>query len=200
MQPATLTRAEITHDSLHLEGEIRQATAFGDTLVMNRRITVPIGGSSLEIRDTVSNPGPETVEWMVLYHVNLGWPLLDAQTTIDIPGKASSGENEAPFTIGQPSDDGKEIKNQYVLNEGQDSVTVDNPENGLKVQLQYSPLTLPWLNTWRLTQKRRYVMAFEPSNTPSVAGRVEARKTGDLPRLEPGESQTMKLRITMSGH
>lgn len=199
MQPATVTRAEITRDSLHLEGDLRQATAFGDTLVMNRRITLPIGGSTLEIRDTVSNPGPDPVEWMVLYHVNLGWPLLDAHTTIGIPGKAASGENEAPLTIGRPSEEWQEIKNQYVLDKNQDSVTVVNPDNGLTLQLQYSPLTLPWLNTWRLTQKRRYVMALEPSNTPSVAGRIEARKTGDLPRLEAGESQTMSLRIEVTG-
>ena len=198
IQPADVTRTEITPDSLVVEGQIRQATAFGDALFLNRKITIALGGASLEIEDTLSNRGPDPAEWMVLYHVNLGWPLLSPETTIEIPGQASSADTPARFRIGTPREDFEEVSAQYVLDEGHDTVTAMNPELGLALHLQYSTDTLPWLNTWRLLQKRRYVLALEPSNTRSVAGRVEARKSGDLPTLKPGETQTMRLRISVT--
>jgi hypothetical protein len=135
---------------------------------------------------------------MVLYHVNIGWPLLSPDTVIDIPGTTSPDAESGRFTIGEPRETFEEVSSQYVLEKGCDTVSVVNPELGLSVHLQDSTSTLPWLNTWKMFHRRRYVYALEPSNTQSLAGRVEARKIGDLPSLKPGETKIMKLRITVS--
>jgi hypothetical protein len=150
------------------------------------------------MEDAVINRGPDPAEWMVLYHGNLGWPLLSPETLIDIPGQAPSADTAARFKIGTPREEFEEISAQYVLDEGHNAVSAINPELGLALHLQYSTDTLPWLNTWRLLQKRRYVLALKPSSTRSVAGRVEARKTGDLSALKPGETQTMRLGISLT--
>ncbi len=148
------------------------------------------------MEDTLSNRGPDPAEWMVLYHLNLGWLLLGPETTIEVPGQASSADTPARFKIGTPREEFEEISAQYVLDEGHNTVRAIIPELGLALHLQYSTERLPWLNTRKLLQKRRYILALEPSNTRSVACRAEARKTGDLPTLKPAETQAMRLRIS----
>lgn len=193
-QPATVTRCEIVDNTLVVEAEVRQVTAFGNSLRLVRRVTLPIGGSRIIVDDTVVNDGPDPVEWMILYHVNLGWPLLDARTEIRIPSDAQP----EPLRVGEPTIECAELGAQYVLREGEDTVTVHNPELGITLSLSYSVATLPWLNTWRLLQRQRYVMAIEPTNTASLAGRVAARRSGDIATLAGGASSSLRLEFSLN--
>ncbi len=192
-QPATVTRCEVTDSELVVEAVVRQTTAFADSLRLTRRVTVPIGESRIIVDDTVINDGPDPVEWMILYHVNLGWPLLDSHTDIRIPTAEGSGQ----FAFGGPVADFTGSVAQFVLPEGEDTVTVHNPKLNMSLSLKYSVETLPWLNTWRVPQRQRYVMAIEPSNTPSVDGRLAARASGDIATLESGASSSMRLEFSL---
>ena len=194
-QPATVTRCEITDSQLVVEAEVRQATAFADSLRLTRRVTVPIGESRIIVDDTVVNDGPDPVEWMILYHVNLGWPLLDSHTDIRIP--STDGSERLEF--GEPIAEFQQSVVQFVLPAGEDTVTVHNPKLDVALSLKYSVETLPWLNTWRVPQRQRYVMALEPSNTPSVAGRLAARASGDIATLESGASSSLRLEFLLDG-
>jgi len=197
-QPATITRTMVGPDVIVVEGEVRQATAFGDTLSLVRRITVPIGGSTIVLEDTVHNDGPDAVSWMVLYHVNLGWPLLDTGTEVHIPTDA-----DVSFTMGEIETDHIQHQSQHQSqsqsqsspHSGTEPVTVRNRRLGMGVSLSYSGDSLPWLNTWRLNQRRRYVLALEPTNTRSLEGRVHARASGDLPHLASGATASMRLEL-----
>ena len=72
-----------------------------------------------------------------------------------------------------------------------------NPElrsgAGLGFALRFDPHQLPGLFTWRMLGHGTYVMAIEPANCVTIAGRVDAGKRGTLPFLEPGESRTYDL-------
>lgn len=189
-QPATILQSVAGAYDLVVEGEVRRATAFGDTLRLVRRITVPIGGSTIVVEDTVHNDGPDSVGWMVLYHVNLGWSLLDADSEVSIGTDA-----DGSFTMGEAVPDHVQRQRQFALESETETVTVQNHRLGMEFALRYSADSLPWLNTWRLNQRRRYVLALEPTNTSSLEGRVGARASGNLPFLASGSSASMRLEL-----
>ena len=63
---------------LWAEGEIRQAAIFAEHLRLTRRIEADLGGREIRLTDTVRNAGFDVTPHMYLYHINVGWPLLEA--------------------------------------------------------------------------------------------------------------------------
>ena len=63
--------------TLWAEGETLQATVFGEQLVLRRRIEAVVGESCLHIHDVVENVGHDVTPHMLLYHVNVGFPVVD---------------------------------------------------------------------------------------------------------------------------
>ena len=80
--PTYLRRCEVTDGVVLLEGEVRQAAPFAEHLVLRRRLRLDIGGASVVVHDEVRNDGyvPEQVQ--MLYHVNVGWPVLEEGTQV----------------------------------------------------------------------------------------------------------------------
>ena len=72
---------------LEARGEIREARVFGPNLVLRRRISARVGEPRLWIEDEIENEGFEPEPLMVLYHINLGWPLLDETSRLVGPGE-----------------------------------------------------------------------------------------------------------------
>jgi Domain of unknown function (DUF4432) len=63
--------------ALEVRGEVREGRVFGANLVLRRTISARAGESRIRIEDIVENQGFEPQPLMLLYHMNLGWPLLD---------------------------------------------------------------------------------------------------------------------------
>ena len=63
-------------------GEVRQAMVFGESLTLEREIRIALGGTTIEIDDIVRNDGFAPTPHMILYHVNLGWPLLNERAEV----------------------------------------------------------------------------------------------------------------------
>src|SRR5215207_5430968 len=61
---------------LWAEGVVRQEIAYGEHLVLERRYEADLGGSSFSIADAVTNEGWFATPHQLLYHFNLGFPLL----------------------------------------------------------------------------------------------------------------------------
>ncbi len=65
-----------------------EARLFGENLVLRRRITTWLGASRLLIEDAVTNDGTETTPHMLLYHCNLGFPVLSEHSELLIDSTA----------------------------------------------------------------------------------------------------------------
>lgn len=197
---ARVTEVTVTPELITVAGEVRQSGVFQENLVMRRRITSRVGSTSFIIEDTVTNEGESSSPHMVLYHVNLGWPLLDAGTVIDIPAMSVTPRDpdavegfEKRAEIGEPVVGTRE--QVYVHTAGAERVArVTNVARGLKFTLRYSE-TLPAIFQWKLTATKHYVLGLEPANTPEIQGRAAARANGILPRLESGESRSYSIEI-----
>ena len=59
------------------EGLVQQATVFGEDLHLIRRIEAKVGESAFTLHDRVVNHGFYQTPHMFLYHINLGYPVLD---------------------------------------------------------------------------------------------------------------------------
>ena len=67
------------------EGTVRQAAMFGEDISLHRRVGMWLGGTRFWIEDTVENHSFRPVPHMFLQHFNLGFPLVDAGSRLDLP-------------------------------------------------------------------------------------------------------------------
>jgi len=198
--PARVGEVTANADVVAVGGAVRQTAVFAENLLLQRRISSAVGSSSLRIDDTVTNEGESAHDHMVLYHVNLGWPLLDAGTVVDIPARtvvprdadAAAGFDERT-RIGEPTVGFRE--QLFVHTAGGERVArVVNEARGMSLTLRYSD-TLPAIFQWKLTATKHFVLGLEPANTPEIQGRRAARDGGRLPVLQPGESRSYSIEI-----
>ena len=69
---------------------------FGENLLLERSIETSVGGSTIAIRDTVRNDAHGRTPLMMLYHINAGWPLVDAGTRLLLPGAKTTPRDPEP--------------------------------------------------------------------------------------------------------
>ncbi len=194
-------RAEWQGDqyTLTASGEVRQARLFGENLVLRRSISTRMGSNVIHIDDTVTNEGHERQPHMILYHFNLGYPLLGEQSELRVDAERSMARDaDADPGLGDwmhfqsPTPGYREQVFRHILKAGADgkaAVELRNPKLGLGLRWSYSLDVLPNLYEWKMMGQGAYVLGVEPSNTNVLGGRASAREAGELPFLEQGESR-----------
>ena len=187
--------------TLWAEGTVRQAAVFGETLELRRRIEARVGESRLTVHDVVENVGFDPVTHMYLYHVNVGWPVLDAGAEYLIPAgpgvPVAEYQQEDYRTITGPAAGFAEQCYEHdVIAEpaGTVPVGVVNRAAGLGVYQVYVREQLPFHTMWRMLGEGTYGVAMEPT-TNRDEGRFDARARGELAYLAPGEQRSYDLEI-----
>ena len=192
-----------------VEGEVRQATVFGEHLVLRRRIELDVGGRTLRLTDRVTNAGYAPTPHMVLYHVNAGWPVVAPGARVHVGGAGDprvttpAAEGVDWRTIDAPRPGAVEQVWEHTPQAGPDGrvrAAVLNPDLGdgraAGVEVAYDPATLPRLFQWRVMAEGHYVVGLEPGNL-RIEGRQAAREAGDLVVLAPGEAVTHRLDLRL---
>lgn len=185
-----------------VSGRVRQARLFGEHLELRREIRCRLGTGEVSIDDVVTNLGAGAQPHMILYHVNLGWPLLDEGATLRIPSAevlprdadARAGMAEWD-TFAAPTHPFPEqvFRHRLPDDPGEVRAVLTNPRLGLSLSLAFDSAELPHLFQWKMLGSGTYVLGLEPANSPVIEGRATARKAGALPVLEPGESRHYRL-------
>jgi hypothetical protein len=185
-------------------GDIREGALFRDNLLLQRAIEVDLGESTIMYRDSVINEGVKTSPLMMLYHINLGWPMIDegaklllnAKSSTPRDAEASKGFQEAR-TIPGPIPGYKEqvFYHDLVADEkGFATALVLNNKIQMGLFVQFRQTELDRFVQWKMVGEKEYVLGLEPSNC-QVSGRAKERERGSLHHLEPGESRDFLLRI-----
>ena len=195
---------------LEARGEIREASVFGPNLGLRRRISVRVGEPRLWIEDEIENEGFEPEPLMVLYHINLGWPLLDETSRLVGPGRAgeppeprnevAQGGLEAWDRFATPTPGFEERVFYHRPAAGLDGLAearVENPALGLTFSVRFHPEELPEFVQWTMTGEGTYVLGLEPA-TCRVEGSAAEEAAGRVIRLEPGEIRLHRLEIEVS--
>jgi len=187
-----------------VEGEVRQAEVFGETLVLRRRLEADVGGRELRVRDVVRNDGYAPTPHMLLYHVNAGWPVVAPGAEVRVPGSVPRFATDAAAgadwrSVDPPTPGAVEQVWEHVPSPDSDglvhaAVLQEDVGGGRAVGLEvvYDPVTLPRLFEWRVMGEGHYVIGLEPGNL-RIEGRHAAREAGDLVTLQPGEQRSYRL-------
>jgi hypothetical protein len=184
---------------LWAEGEIRQAAVFGEHLRLHRRIESEIGSNEIRLHDTVRNHGFEKSPHMLLYHIDLGWPLLDEGTRLVAPiartlwySPVVSEQRSSYQVMAAPTAGFIEQAYEHELvpdSEGKMRIAVVNERLNFGVTVEWHAKEFPCFIEWLHLREGAYVIGVEPS-THHVYGDQAARDDGSMIWLEHGESRT----------
>jgi hypothetical protein len=187
--------------TLWAEGEVVQASVFGENLVLRRRIEARVGDSHFTMHDEVTNEGWNPTPHMYLYHVNIGFPVVDEGAELLVPTRAIEprGDYEAgTYRImdGPAAGYTERVFEHDVIaeNGGTVPVAIVNRQRGIGAYEVFNNQQLPFHFVWRMLGEGTYTVGIEPS-TNRTGGRLDARERGELIVLEPGESRTYDLEL-----
>ncbi len=189
-------------------GEIRQARLFGTNLVLRRNIVSRLGESRILIKDEIENLGFEPAPLMILYHCNIGFPVVDDGSELlavvnDMePRDAAAKRGRDRFEHFEGPQPGYEEQVFFIDHDtderGMVQVALVNraygESQGLGVYMSYPKKELPEYTEWKMVGEGAYVVGMEPGNC-RPEGRHQARSRGVLQTLEPGEKNTFHLEL-----
>jgi hypothetical protein len=188
-------------------GEMREARLFGENLRLTRRITAWLGVDRVRVHDVVENLGEQRTPLMVLYHVNLGFPLLGpgarleaAEHPVRPRDDAAAPGIEQWAVFQQPTPGYREQVFYHDLPEdagGWAEITLANPELGIRFTVRCLKAGLPALLEWKQMGIGAYVLGLEPANC-GVEGRSIERGRGSLPFIEPGERREFDVELEVA--
>jgi hypothetical protein len=186
-----------------------EAEVFKPTVVLERTISTALGSREIRIDDRISNAGHAPSAAMLLYHVNLGWPLLSQKSRLLVnPETVRPVTDHAAKTLKThremlpPTPGFKEMVYTMQPRAGRDGLAraaLVNPalDGGTALALAWTKKTLPYVMEWKMMGQGEYVLGIEPANSP-FPPRAKLRASGRMPVLEPGES--FETSLTLSVH
>jgi Domain of unknown function (DUF4432) len=203
--PARLTGYGETWDgdacTLWAEGVIVQAAVFGEVLHLHRRIEADLGGNTVRLTDRVVNAGYADTPHMMLYHFNLGYPLIDegARYLAPIREVAFATHAERGLTaqgVGYRTCPAPRLgfaEQVWEYDMGTDAaglvpVAVVNDRIGLGLQVTTRKDQFPCAVQWQNFQAGHYVMGVEPS-THHIKGDLFARERAEMIWLRAGDER-----------
>ena len=86
--PCETFRYFIQDSALHIELTVRDAALFSHHLVLEREYVCPLDKNEIRMTDRIKNTGPRSTPLEVLYHCNMGYPLLSEHARVTIPSSA----------------------------------------------------------------------------------------------------------------
>ena len=175
---------------IYVCGEVKESALFGKNLVMKRCFAVT--ESSVSLQDTLTNQGYLKTDYVLLYHINYGYPFLDECLEVEIPAiksdpltQVAETNKKDMFRITAPVDGGDEHVYYHTLSKG--CVKLNNPEKEIAVEMLYDVDDFPVTLEWKSMISGDYALGIEPSLT-----RFDTFK---MKTLQPSEQKTYKIEI-----
>jgi len=194
---------------LEAAGEVVQAQAYGENLRLTRRYTCRLGESRFSMHDVVENAGYLRTSHMYLYHLNIGFPFVEAGAELVAPfdphqpprvlfGNVSRPDEYRSFIA--PTRNWVQQTFQHSLlaePDGRVPVAIINPAlnggAGLGLYVIYNRAQLPNTIEWRMMGEGQYAVGIEPCT--SGFGRAEVEAAGQMIWLELGDRREYDLEV-----
>lgn len=182
--------------TLRISGDVRDSAFFGRNLLLHREVSVHVGEKRFFIRDNIENQGFDDEQIMLLYHMNLGYPILDEGTRLyapvirEEPLSEHTRANDPKFDLmPAPIDNNVEYLHALTLGsdaEGRTACAAYNEKLGLGLYIRYNVDWLKYLIEWKCMSSGDYALGMLPA-TCRPSGREANRTDGDLRKLAPFE-------------
>jgi len=184
---------------IRIHGRVVESEVFKPTIVLERSIVTALGSRMIEVVDRITNIGCEPSTAMLLYHVNLGWPLLSEKSRLaDNVTGVKGVTDRADAHLAQrckmmpPTPGFQEHTYSMEPKAGADGLcraALINPDldGGTALSVTWPKATMPFMAEWKMMGQGTYVLGIEPCNCP-FPPRANLRERGLMPTLRPGQS------------
>jgi hypothetical protein len=185
-----------------LTGSVAEAAMFGAQLRVNRTYALTLGDPAITVTDMITNYADDPAPLMLLYHCNVGYPLVREGATLHTPSAAvyprdeparAAFEDWPNYHAARPHH-AEEVHFHHVKadSDGLSSAALLHEDFGL--QITWDTRTAPYLTQWKNFRQGMYVCGIEPGNSVPD-GQNASRANNRLPYLQPGETRTFTLTI-----
>lgn len=192
LQAAEDISLEVGEDSIRLSGVIHRGALFGEDLRLRRCYT--LYADRLSICDTLENRGYTSASYVLLYHMNFGYPFLDEGLLIDLPAAQSEGltpyareRHALRYTVTPPVDGGdEEVYYHTMRDDGSHRALcrLENKELGLSCRISYDTSVFPVTLQWKSMVSGNYALGIEPSTTRFDIYTPQSIAPGEAKRFE----------------
>lgn len=188
-----------------VSGRVRECKALSHNLVLRRAVRVPEGSRSVRIDDEVENAGFEDQELMLLYHFNIGHPIVDEGARLLAPSRSVAPRDAEAASRSEPHDEylaptpgyGDTVYHHDLDDvDGTVRVALVNEGIGLGIALTYRKDELGCFTQWKFLGQGNYVAGIEPG-TAFVGGRSVEREAGRVEVLPPGAVKRVRIDIEL---
>ena len=187
-------------ENFYIHAEINDSGIFARKLHMSRKITVSKTEGKFSIEDTVENRGDAVSPVMILYHMNMGYPLLSEKSEVVIPSEKVTPRNDHAAedldTWHKMLPPTPNFEEQCYFHSFSDKgfASIYNPDIRKGLEIRYDAKNLGYFTEWKMMGYRDYVLGLEPGNC-HPDGRAIMRKDGTLQFLQPGEKCTFCVNL-----
>lgn len=191
---------EETDETLIIHAVVTDAEIFREKLRLERTITCGKLEAQITICDTVTNIGDTVAPLMLLYHMNLGYPLLSERAVVHIPSStvvprdADAAKGIKHWQQIEPPQRGFAEQCFYHTFDQAGCASIYNPDIQKGLEITFDTAQLPCFTQWKMMGVRDYVLGLEPGNcTPD--GRDVMRSQGRLQEIGPGETRNFTVQL-----
>lgn len=202
-QPAQHSYWIEEEDNYRIFFYINDEVIFGRKLRLIRELEVSKLENRFTIKDLIQNRGDKEEPIEILYHMNIGYPLLDEDSILEIPSDrviardAHAQEDiENWKTIEKPTNGYIERCYYHQFDSENGSATIVQPKLKMGLQILFSSKELDGFVEWKMMGKRDYVLGLECGNC-YPDGRDVMRKKGMLKFLAPGEEKQYTVTVNL---
>jgi len=179
------------------------ARLFSHKLALDRTIRCSLEENVFEVEDRIKNEGDGAYPVEVLYHMNMGYPLLSEKSIVHIgsdqvePRNERAAEGIEEWDKMRKPERGFEEQCYYHKFSGEGKAGVFQPEEGLGLMISFDSENLRYFTEWKMMGVRDYVLGLEPGNC-HPDGRNKMRRDGTLKILEPEEEAIYKFKVSLA--
>ena len=189
--------------NLVIRAVVKDEVLFARKLRMHREIKISLEENEFTIVDTIENTGDSTQPLEILYHMNMGYPLLDEDSIVSI-----SSNNVTP----RDEHAAKDVKNCMKMEKPQagymercyyhemnqeGTASIYQPKLDTKLTIQFDPEKLDCFTEWKMMGVRDYTLGLECGNC-YPDGRDVMREKGILKFIKAEEKVQYKVRVSLS--
>ncbi len=194
---------EETDGALFVRGVTSDEVLFGRKLTLAREIALSKAEDSFTVTDVIANTGDTVQPFEILYHMNMGHPLLDEDSVLSIPSArvtprdAHAGEDIGHWMrMEKPQAGYRERCYYHWFDQNEGYAEIYQPKLGVGLRIVYDAKSLDSFVEWKMMGVRDYVLGLECGNcTPD--GRDAMRDQGKLKFLSPGERVRYQVRVAL---
>ncbi len=202
--PAENYSHEEIEDEIIVKAQMRDARLFARRLILERTYRISKKENTISLSDCVKNIGSSDSPVMLMYHCNMGYPLLSENAEVVIPANEVQPRGEYPedailhcLNMEKPQAGYEEQCFYHDIKDtnGIAKCGIFNPDINKGLLMSFDKSGLEGLLEWKMMGAYDYALGLEPCNC-RPDGRDVLRKTGRLKTVAPGACYNTSLTFT----